>query len=236
MSFWEITRRDSSGEVVLAVTLFLWITIVIVTGLVKVWKHARRSIELHQNPAYILYSDSRCLNTWGPLYVQYNATVYYFMFPMFAYTLIKCLFIALGQGNGVLQAIAIMVLELAVLLAVSIMRPYMDKKTNGLHIAIAAVNFTNAILLLFFTGILGVPVSYTLLFSDSHSQYPDARNRHPRRSVLHSQRRVCDRHPRSCPLGNPLRRLCEESGNAIPTHAGRQELLCQEPRQVYHRA
>lgn len=128
-------------------------------ALFKVWNYARRSIELHQNPAYILYSDPKCLDKWGFLYVQYKAPMYFFMFPMLAYTLIKCLFIALGQRNGEIQAIALVVLELGVLIGISTLRPYMDKKTNALNIAIAAINFLNVMFLLFFTGIFGVPVS-----------------------------------------------------------------------------
>jgi len=158
VSFWELTRRDSPAEVVLAATTILVEFSIVGMALFKVWKYARRSIELHQNPAYILYSDPRCLSKWGFLYVQFEAPTYFFMFPMLIYTLVKCLVIALGQSNGVVQAIALVVLELAVLVGISTMRPYMDKKTNGLNIAIAAMNFLNVVFLLFFTGIFGVPV------------------------------------------------------------------------------
>jgi hypothetical protein len=74
-------------------------------------------------------------------------------------TLTKSLFIALGQENGTLQAVALVAVELALLLAISIVKPYMDKQTNRLNISIAAVNFVNVVLLLFFAGAFGLPVS-----------------------------------------------------------------------------
>jgi len=112
---------------------------------------------MHKNPAYILYSDPKALNKWGFLYVQFKATMYYFIVPLLLYTLVKGLLIAFGQGNGTAQAITLVIIEAALLIAISIMRPYMDKKTNAFNISIAVVNFFNVLLLLFFTGIFNLP-------------------------------------------------------------------------------
>ncbi|KAE9966785.1 hypothetical protein EG328_008613 [Venturia inaequalis] len=157
MCFWEITKRDSPAQVVLAITSVVAVIVCLGLASLKVWNYARRSIELHQNPAYILYSDMTILNKWGFLYIQFKAQMYFFIIPMLLYTLVKSLFIGLAQGSGKTQSVAIIVLELAMLIAISTMRPFMDKKTNVFNIAIAAVNFINATFLLFFTGVFGLP-------------------------------------------------------------------------------
>lgn len=83
--------------------------------------------------------------------------MYFFIIPMLLYTFSKSLFIGLAQGSGKTQSVALIVLELGMLIAISTMRPFMDKKTNVFNIAIAAVNFINATFLLFFTGVFGLP-------------------------------------------------------------------------------
>jgi len=125
---------------------------------IKVVMIAKRSISMHKNPAYILYSDPVCLHKWGFLYVQFKATAYWYITPVLGFTLILGLFLAFAQGSGITQAIGFLVIDAAVLISVSILRPYMDKRTNSINIAIAAVNFVSAVFLLFFTNIFGLPV------------------------------------------------------------------------------
>jgi hypothetical protein len=131
----------------------------------KVIRLAQRSILMHKNPAYILYSDPVSLNKWGFLYVQFKATAYYFIVPVLIYLMIKGLFIALVQENGIVQAIALVIIEAVFLIVVSVLRPYMDKKTNAFNIAICAINFISSILLLIFTHIFGQPVCIISLSS-----------------------------------------------------------------------
>jgi hypothetical protein len=160
LCFWELTQRDSAGEVVLAI--FTLVTMICILGWAssKVVRIAQRSIVMHKNPAYILYSDPSALNKWGFLYVQFKAAMYYFIIPILAYTLIKAMFVGFAQKSGTVQAIALVLIEAAFLIGVCVLRPYMDKKTNGFNIAIAAVNFLSAIFLLVFTEVFKQPVSY----------------------------------------------------------------------------
>lgn len=157
LCFWELATQDSDGEEALAVITIFTMIVMLVWACTKVWLLARRSISMHKNPAYILYSDPVCLHKWGFLYVQFKATQYWYIIPLLCYILIKGLFVAFGQNTGITQAIAFVVLEAALLLGVVIMRPYMDKKTNAFNISIAAVNFVSAIFLLFFTDVFGLP-------------------------------------------------------------------------------
>ena len=160
----------------------------------KVYRIAKRSVSMHKNPAYILYSDPSALNKWGFLYVQFRATAYYFVMPVLIHIFVKALFIAFAQKNGTVQAIGLVVIEAVFLIGVSIFRPWMDKKTNAFNISIAAINFLNVIFLLVFTAVFNQPVSSRqsyicrnapLIKLTGHCNW-----RHGRR-FLHSERGIC---------------------------------------------
>ncbi|CAK7235833.1 Putative flavin carrier protein 3 [Sporothrix bragantina] len=157
LCLWEFTQVDSPAIVVLAVFFFFGMLITLAWAASKVIRIARRSVAMHRNPAYILFSDPQALNKWGFLYVQFRASAYYYIVPILVYTLIKGMFIAFAQSNGVVQAIAFILLEVFMLIAATVLRPWMDKKTNAYNIAICVFNFINAIFLLIFTDVFGLP-------------------------------------------------------------------------------
>ena len=144
---------------VLALFFFLALTGTLGWAAWKVIRLARKSSHMHKNPGYILYSDPAALNKWGFLYVQYRATAYYFVVPVLAYIFLKAAFIGLAQKSFIAQAIALVLIEAAALVGVSILRPWMDKKTNTFNIAIVVINFINVIFLLIFTEVFNQPVS-----------------------------------------------------------------------------
>ncbi|EAS35203.1 uncharacterized protein CIMG_00557 [Coccidioides immitis RS] len=157
LCLWEMTHRDSAAEVVLAVVMILAMIASLGWAAWKVIRLAKKSVLMHKNPAYILYSDPSALNKWGFLYIQYRATAYYFVVPVLIYIFVKAMFIALTQPAPTVQAFALFFIELGVLVGVSILRPWMDKKTNIFNISIAAVNFFNVLLLLFFSEVFKQP-------------------------------------------------------------------------------
>lgn len=157
LCLWELTERDSPAEVLLAVIMLISIVASLGWAAFKVIRLAKRSITMHKNPAYILYSDPTCLNKWGFLYVQYRATAYYFVIPVLAYLFVKGMFIGLSQPAPVVQTVAYVIIEAAMLIGVSVLRPWMDKKTNAYNITIAAISFLNAIFLLFFAQVFNQP-------------------------------------------------------------------------------
>ena len=159
LCLWEMTQKDSAAEVILALVFFISMTVALAWAAFKVVRIAKRSVNMHKNPAYILFSDPAALNKWGFLYVQFRATAYYFIIPLLLYILVKALFIAFAQKNGTVQAIALLIIEAVFLIGVCILRPWMDKKTNGFNISIAAINFLNTIFLLVFTSVFSQPVS-----------------------------------------------------------------------------
>jgi hypothetical protein len=154
---WEFTQNDSPAAMVLAVFFLFGIIITLSYAAYRVIRIARRSVALHKNPAYILFSDPHALNKWGFLYVQFRASAYYFIVPVLVYVLVKGMFIAFAQRAGTVQAVALIVIEAAALIAASVLRPWMDKSTNSFNIAICAMNFVNAIFLFVFTDVFGLP-------------------------------------------------------------------------------
>lgn len=157
LCLWEFTQVDSPAEVVLAVFFFFGLLATLGWGASKVIRIARRSVAMHRNPAYILFSDPQTLNKWGFLYIQFRASAYYFIVPVLVYTLVKAMLVAFAQKSGVAQAIGFVIIEAAALIAASVLRPWMDKPTNSFNIAICVINFLNAIFLLIFSNVFGAP-------------------------------------------------------------------------------
>ncbi|KAK1486005.1 transient receptor potential ion channel [Colletotrichum tamarilloi] len=157
LCLWEFTQIDSAALVVLAVFFFLGTLFTLIWASWKVILIAKQSILTHQNPAHVLFSNPQIINKWGFLYVQYRASAYYFIIPFIAYIFLKSAVIAFGQKAGVAQAIALIVIEAAALIAVSVLKPFMDKSTNSFNISIYAINFINSVFLLIFTNVFDTP-------------------------------------------------------------------------------
>lgn len=143
LCLWEFTQIDSPALAVFAVFFFFGILFTLCSAAIHIIRLA-----WHTNPTLSLFSDSRTLNKWGFLYVQFRASGYYFIAPLLFYNLLKGMFVALGQHHGVLQAVALIFIEAAPLITATVMRPYMDGSTDSVNIAMFALNFLNAILLL----------------------------------------------------------------------------------------
>lgn len=156
LCMWELYERHSAGCVVLAIVVWLTLTGLLGYAALRVVRLARRSLDLHQNAAYILFSDPKQLSRWGFLYVQFRAAVYWFVVPLLGYYFLKGAFAGLGQGSQIFQSFAIFVLELAYFGAIVFIRPFMDRRTNAFNIAIVSVNLFNAVLMLFFTPAFGI--------------------------------------------------------------------------------
>ncbi|KAL3480177.1 hypothetical protein BJX99DRAFT_267116 [Aspergillus californicus] len=146
---WELTKRDSPAEIVVAVLTFL--------SVVGALAWAALQIFLTKQP-HILFSDKTCLHKYGFLYLQYNpATALYFPAIVLVQTLLKTLFVSFAQSSPNTQAVAFLILETSMLLTVSILRPWRDRRSKGFNITIAALNFANALFVLFFSGVFGQP-------------------------------------------------------------------------------
>jgi len=228
--------RDSAAEVVLALFFFISMTVALAWAALKVIRIAKRSVNMHKNPAYILYSDPSALNKWGFLYVQFRATAYYFILPVLAYSLLKAIFIAFAQSAGTVQAIALVLIEGLFLIAACVLRPWMDKKINAFNISIAVINFLNVIFLLIFTSIFNQPVSLRIVpvSCDQVDVLPGYRYWSNGSYLLHYERHLCSSPPNTSFDRLDLRHCVQESRHALSADAGRSWLLHQIPIPVDH--
>lgn len=161
LCLWEFTQRDSAAEMVLAVFFFCGMLATLGWAASKVIRIARRSVVMHRNPAYILFSDPQALNKWGFLYVQFRASAYYFIVPTLGYLLLKGIFIAFAQFASTVQAVSFIILEAGALIGACVLRPWMDKSTNSFNISICVINFLNSVFLLIFTDVFNQPAIVT---------------------------------------------------------------------------
>ncbi|KAJ5748684.1 uncharacterized protein N7511_010380 [Penicillium nucicola] len=157
LCLWELVEKDSAAEIVLAITMWLVTTAVLAFAAFKIFQRAIRSKQQHNTPAYTLYSDPATLNKWGFLYIYYRAPVYWFLVPTLVYIIIKGMLVAFGQSNGLAQSIVLLILELAMMLAIGIIKPFMTKGANVFAIIGAVLNSLNAIFFLVFSNVFSQP-------------------------------------------------------------------------------
>ncbi|EKG22474.1 hypothetical protein MPH_00209 [Macrophomina phaseolina MS6] len=171
---WELTSRDSAAEIVVAVMTLLASIVILGRSCVRVILKAKRSSREHKTPGYLLFSNPVFLTQWGALYLQFKTACYYFTLPLLVFVFVKALFVAFAQSSGTAQGFAFFILDLALLVTLAIMRPYMDTKTNVVNIFVAVINFISSILLLIFTEVFNQPVSASRLLLVARTNGPRA--------------------------------------------------------------
>lgn len=155
LCLWELTERDSVACVVMAIVLLIIVLGILVQASIKLVLIGRESVRLYKNPAYSLYGDTKILNKYGFLYVQYSAGCYYWIAVSLSYIILRSLIIAVLQHAGKVQAVIIFVFELVYFIALCCVRPYMDRRTNIFNILIHLVNLINAVFFLIFSNLFG---------------------------------------------------------------------------------
>ncbi|KAG5519656.1 hypothetical protein PMAC_001812 [Pneumocystis sp. 'macacae'] len=149
---WELVSRDSIGAIIYAIITLIIATSLLIYAAYRVIILARRSLKFHKTAAYILYSDSKILTKWGSLYIQFSASAYYFIVPLLFFILLRSTFIALSQGNPLVQAIAFFIIQLTYFFLIVYIRPFLDRKTNIFSATVAAINLLNSVFILIFAN------------------------------------------------------------------------------------
>lgn len=155
LSLWEFTQNDSPALIVLAVVLLILILGVIGYSLWKVMKIGKESIQKFNNPAALLYGDSKVLSKFGFCYTMFQAEKYWFGIILMGYNLVKAIFIGLCQYSGKTSVLVIFILDLAYTIYLIIQGPYLNKPTNILNYLMSVVTTINSFLFLFFSDLFG---------------------------------------------------------------------------------
>ncbi|KAJ5281419.1 hypothetical protein N7478_006791 [Penicillium angulare] len=158
---WELIQRDSPAEIVLAISMWLIMSLVLLYAGFRVFQRAKASKALNEHPAYTLYSDPVTLTKWGFLYINYRAQAYYFIIPVLASIVIRGMVTAFCQAAWIPQSIILLVLEAAVMVITIVVRPYMDRAANGFAITATVLNFLNALFMLIFSNVFNQPQMMT---------------------------------------------------------------------------
>lgn len=155
---WEFTDRASAATVVVACVMFIVTILALVMAATKVIILGYKSKSMFQNPASILFGNYEVFNRWGYLYMQYNSHSYWFVIPALVYLFAKSAVIALGQSNGKAQSIVFLIIEVLFFILLCVVRPYLNKATNGYNIALCVFSIVNAVFYMFFAQLFGEKV------------------------------------------------------------------------------
>ncbi|KAG1895555.1 uncharacterized protein F5891DRAFT_1058028 [Suillus fuscotomentosus] len=134
-AFYQWTLKDSWLSIFLSVILFLAVVGYILYSIVLVHRLALRSAPSE------LYMQPDLLASHGPLYAIYRLERFYATTPLILAIFVKALFIAFSQVNGVVQIVAILVVECMVLASLLVLRPHKSRGADVLatYLAITRV-------------------------------------------------------------------------------------------------
>lgn len=155
LSLWEFTQNDSPALIVLGALLLVLVLGVIGWSCYRANIIGKLSIKQFQNPAALLYGDSKVLNKYGFVYTMFNAKKFWFGSVILGYSLIKGIFIGLCQPAAKVSVVVIFVLDLAYTIYLFIKSPYLNKSTNVINYCMSIVNTLNSFLFLFFSNLFG---------------------------------------------------------------------------------
>ncbi|KAK7057257.1 TRP-domain-containing protein [Favolaschia claudopus] len=117
-AFNQWSLKDSWLSILFSVLALLAIAALILPSVFLTMRLARR-----ESPN-ALESDAQHLATHGPLYAQYRMQRYYFFLPLLVAAFVKAVVIAAGQGHGMSQVVVLLIVELAIVAAHILLKPY----------------------------------------------------------------------------------------------------------------
>ncbi|KAJ6586815.1 hypothetical protein DFH09DRAFT_235446 [Mycena vulgaris] len=148
--FYQWTLKDSWLSILISVITFLAIWSLVLYPVYLTLRLAR-----HESPD-ALESNLEHRSSHGPLYAQYRTPRYYFFLPLLVSTFVKAVVIAAGQGSGMAQVVAFIVVELAVVLAHILLRPYSSRGGDVFSTYLSIVRLVCTGLMIAFVESVGV--------------------------------------------------------------------------------
>ncbi|KAL6450696.1 FLC3 putative flavin carrier protein 3 [Candida maltosa Xu316] len=160
-SLWEFTQNDSPALMVLAALFIALLVTVLGWSFFNVLRIGRRSIREYNNPAALLYGDSKVLDKFGFCYTMFHADKYWFGIVLMSYNAFKTIFIAFCQDAGKVSVWPVFVADMAYTASLFYFHPFLNKPTNITNYLIHIVQCINSFLFLFFSDIFNqaAPVS-----------------------------------------------------------------------------
>ncbi|KAG0707312.1 hypothetical protein DFH29DRAFT_23300 [Suillus ampliporus] len=134
-ALYQWTLKDSWLSILLSVILLLAVVGYLLYPIFITYRLALRSTP------YALYTQPDVLASHGPLYALYRSERFYATTPLILAIFVKALFIAFSQANGIVQVVAILVVECLVLAYLLALRPHKSRGADVLatYLAITRV-------------------------------------------------------------------------------------------------
>jgi hypothetical protein len=152
---YQFKNGDSWAATVLAGTslaLFSATLLFFTIQVTRIAVHAKRV----EGGTAKLYEDKPSLRKYGLLYDQYRKEFWWFFVPCILYSVMKALFIAFGDGHGLIQVVGQLACELAMIVFLFSTRAYDGKTANVVNILISVVRIMTLVGTLIFVDVFGV--------------------------------------------------------------------------------
>ena len=151
----QFTQGDSWAAKALAgVTLALF-TAVLAFFSVKIWYTAQK-LKYEEGDASGLYDDHTIWSKYSLFYESYRKQYWWVFVPAILYMFAKGVALAVGDGHGMAQTIAQLVIESLMLILLMWSRPYERRSSNVVNIVIQVVRVLSVICILLFVEEFGI--------------------------------------------------------------------------------
>ena len=151
----EFTHGDSwAGKVLAGVTLAAF-TAILGFFTFRIWRLARR-LKKNEGDTSALYEDKEMWLKYSLFYDQYKRDLWWLFVPTIFYMFARGCIIAAGNGHGMVQTIAQLVVESLMLILLLWSRPFETKSGIWINMVIQVVRVLSVICILVFVERLGI--------------------------------------------------------------------------------
>ncbi|KAJ7703307.1 hypothetical protein B0H17DRAFT_1003879 [Mycena rosella] len=148
--FYQWSLKDSWLSILLSVITLLAISTLVLYPVYLTFRLAR-----HESLDALEFNGEH-LSSHGPLYAQYRTPRYYFFLPLLISSFIKAVVIAAGQGSGMGQVVVFIIVELAVVVAHILLKPYNSRGGDVFSTYLSIVRLVCTGLMISFVESVGV--------------------------------------------------------------------------------
>ncbi|TPX08891.1 uncharacterized protein E0L32_009595 [Thyridium curvatum] len=151
----QFTHGDSWAAKTLAgITLGIF-TAILVFFSFKIWYTARK-LKLREGDASGLYEDKSIWVKYSLFYESYRKNYWWIFVPTIVYMFAKGVALAVGDGHGMVQTIALLIIEGLMFVMLLWSRPYERKSGNVINIVIQVVRVLSVVCILVFVEEFGI--------------------------------------------------------------------------------
>lgn len=151
----EFTHGDSWGAKALAGVTLAAFTAILGFFTFRIWQLARRYKKAEGDTSG-LYEDKETWVKYSLFYDQYKKSLWWLFVPVIVYMFARGCVMAAGNGRGMVQVGAQLIIEAAMLILLLWSRPYETKSGNWINIIIQVVRMLSVICILVFVEQLGI--------------------------------------------------------------------------------